>query len=95
MVAGYCQVYDDCGFVVVCVQRHGKHIGICFCDWGRTAHVDRGFGFGSGEVKERNNMGAIIVSIFVSVVAVGGLLYFNRQERKQQKRKDDMRLREI
>ena len=40
-------------------------------------------------------MGAIIVSIFVSVVAVGGLLYFNRQERKQQKRKDDMRLREI
>lgn len=40
-------------------------------------------------------MGAIIVSIFVSMVAVGGLLYFNRQERKEQKQKDDMELHKI
>lgn len=40
-------------------------------------------------------MGAIIVSIFVSAVAAGGLWYFNRQERKERKRKKEVELHKI
>ena len=32
------------------------------------------------------DMGVIIVSVFVSVIAIVGLLYFNYQDKKEEKR---------
>ena len=32
-------------------------------------------------------MGLVIVSVFVSVIAIVGLLYFNYQDKKEEKRK--------
>lgn len=42
-------------------------------------------GFGLLETKKKGEliMGAIAVSIFVTVVAVVGVIYFNRQDRKE------------
>ena len=36
-------------------------------------------------------MGAIVVSIFVSVLAIGSLIYFKVQEKKEEKRLQEKR----
>lgn len=33
--------------------------------------------------ERRNNMGAIVVSVFVTVVAIVGVVYFNHQDKKE------------
>ncbi|MBM6714732.1 hypothetical protein H6A36_13320 [Phocaeicola coprocola] len=34
--------------------------------------------------RKENNMGAIIMSVLVSVIAIVGVIYFNHQDKKEQ-----------
>lgn len=82
MADGYSQVFDDSGFVVLCFQRHkGLLDNLLCCVYCHSINIACRL---MACKRKENNMGAIIMSVLVSVIAIVGVIYFNHQDKKEQ-----------
>ena len=85
MADGYSQVFDDSGFVVLCFQRHkGLLDNLLSCVYCHSINTTfRLMACKRRKKRKENDMGAIIMSVLVSVIAIVGVIYFNHQDKKE------------
>lgn len=84
MADGYSQVFDDSGFVVLCFQRHkGLLDNLLCCVYCHSINTTFRLMACKRRKRKENDMGAIIMSVLVSVIAIVGVIYFNHQDKKE------------
>ena len=87
MVDGYSKVYDYGFVIILCIRRYGKWMD---SDCGNSSICNNaGVRFNINRKREKGEltMGAIVVSVYVSLVAIIGFAYFTYQDRKENKHK--------
>ena len=83
MVDGYRQVYDYSIGLVVCVWRNGFTADFRSSDSWSCHYTYRWFIVDKRKQKEGGKiMGAIVASVFVSLVAIIGYIYFYHEDKK-------------
>lgn len=85
MADGYSQVYGYSLAAIFGFWRHGKSIGRHFGYYCNSIDAFCRLVACQGQKRRKGDliMGAIAVSIFVSIVAIVGLVYFNHQDKKE------------